>query len=75
MSKNYQERDEIPDNLDFSTGERGKFYRPGARLSFPVFLDADVELVLMQIADARGIEVSTLVNELLRRAFEGLQRN
>lgn len=74
MSKNIQENDDIPDDLDFSTAVRGKFYHPGARLSFPVFLDADVELALTQIADARGIEISTLVNELLRKDVEGLQR-
>ena len=74
MSKQIQENDDIPDDLDFSAGQRGKFYRPGATLSFPVFLDADVELTLTQIADARGIELSALVNELLKKDIESLQR-
>jgi hypothetical protein len=72
MSKGIQESDDIPDDLDFSKGVRGKFYRPGASLSFPVFLDANVELSLTQIADARGIELSALVNELLKKDIENL---
>lgn len=27
---------------DFSKGERGKFYRPGAQLNLPVYLEADL---------------------------------
>jgi hypothetical protein len=27
---------------DFSRGERGKFYRPGARLNVPVYLEPDL---------------------------------
>ena len=27
---------------DFSKGERGKFYRPGAKLNLPVYLEPDL---------------------------------
>ena len=27
---------------DFSKGERGKFYRPGAQLNLPVYLEPDL---------------------------------
>ena len=27
---------------DFSKGERGKFFRPGARLNLPVYLEPDL---------------------------------
>ena len=27
---------------DFSKGERGKFYRPGAKLNVPVYLEPDL---------------------------------
>ena len=27
---------------DFSKGERGKFYRPGTELNFPVYLEPDL---------------------------------
>jgi len=28
--------------FDFSKGERGKFYRPGAKLNLPVYLEPDL---------------------------------
>ena len=30
---------------DFSKGERGKFFRPGADLRLPVYLDPDIQMV------------------------------
>lgn len=55
---------------DFSQGERGKFYRPGAKLKIPVYLDEDVLTSLNERAASRGIEVSELVNEILKRDQE-----
>jgi hypothetical protein len=57
--------DELPAEIDFSSGTRGKFYRPAALLNLPVYLDADVQAYLTTRAKARGIEVAQLVNELL----------
>ena len=51
-------------------GERGKFYRPGAKLKIPVYLDEDVLTSLNERAASRGIEVSELVNEILKREQE-----
>ena len=52
---------------DFSKGERGKFYDPDAVFELPVFLDPDVESYLTQRAQAKGIALDRLVNELLRK--------
>lgn len=52
---------------DFSKGERGKFYRPGAVFKLPVYLDEDVEDYLAKKAEARGVELSELVNDLLKK--------
>ena len=52
---------------DFSKGERGKFYNPDAVFELPVFLDADVERFLVKRAQAKGIDLEHLVNELLRK--------
>ncbi len=52
---------------DFSKGERGKFYRPDAKLNLPVYLDEEVQHYLQERADAKGIEMAQLVNELLRQ--------
>ena len=65
-----QHDDDMPGEIDFSKGVRGKFFKPGARLSLPVYLEADVQDYLTERAKARGIEVAQLVNELLKKDIE-----
>lgn len=55
---------------DFSKGERGKFCKPNAVFRLPVYLDEKVERYLAAKADAKGIELSELVNELLKKDIE-----
>ena len=62
--------DDMPAEIDFSKGVRGKFFKPGARLNLPVYLDAAVQDYLAARAKARGIEVAQLVNELLKKNIE-----
>jgi len=62
--------DDLPAEIDFSNGVRGKFFKPGAALSLPVYLDAEVQTYLAARAKARGIEVAQLVNELLKKDIE-----
>lgn len=63
----------MPAEIDFSSGTRGKFFRPGTRASLPVYLDAEVQDDLAERARARGIEVSQLVNELLKKDIEPIE--
>ena len=51
---------------DFSKGERGKFYRPGASLNLPIYLDDNVRSYLEEKARSKGIGIGELVNELLK---------
>lgn len=62
--------DDMPAEIDFSKGTRGKFFKPGARLNLPVYLEAEVQAYLADRAKARGIEVAQLVNELLKKDIE-----
>ena len=62
--------DDMPTEIDFSKGTRGKFFKPGARLDLPVYLEAEVQAYLADRAKARGIEVAQLVNELLKKDIE-----
>ena len=54
--------DEMPSEIDFSTGVRGMFFKPGAEIQLPVYLEAR--------AQAKGIELAHLVNELLKKDIE-----
>ena len=62
--------EDMPEEIDFSHGERGKFYRPGQKLNLPVYLDDEIQLRLTNLASAKGVELSDLVNELLRKDLE-----
>jgi len=62
--------DDMPAEIDFSNGARGKYFKAGARLNLPVYLEAEIEDYLTVRAKARGIEVAQLVNELLRKDIE-----
>jgi hypothetical protein len=55
---------------DFSKAERGRFYRPGAKLNVPVYLEPRIEARLASAARKRGEDVGTLVNRLLKREIE-----
>ena len=52
---------------DFSKGERGKFFRRGANIRFPVYLDASLQRYLAEKAASKGISVSDMVNDVLKR--------
>jgi hypothetical protein len=62
--------DDLPAEVDFSKGSRGRFFQPGAQAHLPVYLDADVQAYLSQRAQARGIDMGQLVNELLKKDIE-----
>ena len=55
---------------DFSKGEPGKFYRAGAKLNLPVYLEPKVQARLTRAAQKRREDVSALVNRLLKREIE-----
>ena len=62
--------DEMPAEIDFSKGTRGKFFRADAQLQVPVYLDAEVQAYLSARAQAKGIDYGQLVNSLLRKDIE-----
>jgi hypothetical protein len=67
MNATIPEDDDIPSEIDFSGGTRGKFYRPNARLNLPVYLDADVQAYLAALAARKGVPLSELANDLLKK--------
>ena len=55
------------DEYDFSRAERGRFFRQDAALVPPVHLDPEVIAFLTARAQARGMSLNELVNELLKK--------
>ena len=62
--------DDMPAEIDFSGAKRGQFYRASAQLNLPVYLDQKVQTTLAALASAKGVEFSTLINDLLKKDIE-----
>ncbi len=57
--------DEMPAEIDFSHGVRGKFYRAGAKFILPVHMEAQVANDLTRSAEQEGVDVTAFVAKLL----------
>jgi len=62
-----REDDDMPAEVDFTGAARGKFHRPNLQLNLPVYLDAEVQNYLNAIAVKKGMPLSQLANDLLKR--------
>lgn len=62
--------DDMPAEIDFSKGVRGKFYRPGMRIVLPVHLEQQVQDTLLSLATAKGVDYNVLINDLLKKDIE-----
>lgn len=60
----------MKDHYDFSKGQRGKFYKPDAVFRLPVYLDERVQDYLSAKAEAKGIDLAELVNDMLKKDIE-----
>lgn len=58
---------------DFSKGVRGKFYRKGAELRLPIYLDAKLQRKLERLAKKKGKDVGEIVNQLLTKDVDFLE--
>jgi hypothetical protein len=56
----------VKKEYDFSKGQRGLFHKQGKTLNVPVYLDKKSRDFVTQLAKSRHVDVSTLVNTLVR---------
>ena len=74
MSANTSEDDDdLPPEIDFAGGTRGKFHRPNARINLPGYLEADVQAYLVALAARRGVALSDLANDLLKKDIASME--
>ena len=52
---------------DFSKAVRGKFYRKGAVLRLPIYLDPKVQSQVEHLARRKGKDVGEMVNEIVKK--------
>ncbi len=55
----------MKDEYDFSSGERGRFYKENAEFNLPVYLNADVFAFVRNIAKKKNSDISRVVNQLI----------
>jgi len=58
---------------DFSHAVRGKFYRKGAELRLPIYLDTKLQSQLERLAQRKGKELGEVVNQLVKKEMELLE--
>lgn len=62
--------DDLPTEVDLSNATRGKFDPASAKVHVPACLDDQLQAQLAELASAKGIDLTVLVNDLLRRNLE-----
>jgi cytidylate kinase len=60
-------------HYDFSKAEGGKFYRKGARVRLPIYLDGRLQKRLERIAQKKGRDLGDVVSDLLTKDVELLE--
>jgi len=60
---------------DLSKVVRGKFYRKGAEIRLPIYLDAKLQQKIEQLARKKGRGVNELVSQLLKKEMAALAKS
>lgn len=61
---------DMPAEIDFASARRGQFHQAGTQLNLPVYLDQQVQSTLAALANAKGVDFSVLVNDMLKKDIE-----
>lgn len=61
---------DMPAEIVFLRAKRGQFYKAGAQLNMPVYLEQQVQATLAALANAKGVDFSVLINDLLKKDIE-----
>lgn len=67
------DHDDMPAEIDFSGGAHGKPYGKDAHLQLPIRLEISVQNTLVALANAKGVDLSVFVNDLLKKDIELIQ--
>jgi len=73
-SNNTRKNNLMKREYDFSKAIRGKFYRKGAELHLPIYLDAKVQAKLERLARKNGKELGEMVNQLVQKEMELIEK-
>ncbi len=60
--------------FDFSKGVRGKFSNPDGEFNLPIYLDRRVADLVEKLSAEQKVDRSQIVNKLLRKDLEIIER-
>jgi hypothetical protein len=67
----WEDNNEMPPEIDFSKGVRGLHHvPPGAKVFLPVAIERSVYQYFSSKAEQRGVDLSELVSDVLKRDIE-----
>lgn len=75
MKSKNMKRNSMKREHDFSKGVRGKFYRKGAELRLPIYLDAKLQEQLECLARKNGKDIGEMVNQLVQKEVNSLRNS
>ncbi len=55
---------------DFTDAQQGKFYRPIEQLEIPIYIERNIQEIIVSVADKSNKSASELVNSLLKNNIE-----
>jgi len=58
----------------FLKAEQGKFYRKGAVIQLPIYLDPKVQAQVERVARRNGKDMSELVNQVVQKEMELIEK-
>ena len=60
-------RQRLKKEYDFSKAERGRFYKKGATLRLPIYLDAKLQNQVEDLANRTGRDVGDVVSRIVEK--------
>ncbi len=60
----------MKEECDFTDAEQGKFYKSMEELEIPIYIDKNIQKVIVSVADKSNKSISELVNTLLKNDIE-----
>ena len=60
----------MKDEYDFTNAVRGKFYKENAEFHTPVYLEPELEVYFVKIAQVKKLSLNEVINSVLAKDLE-----
>ncbi|OGU58028.1 MAG: hypothetical protein A2X64_00400 [Ignavibacteria bacterium GWF2_33_9] len=60
----------MKNEYNFTKGVRGKFYTPDAKFKIPIYLDDDIQEILIKLSEKKKENLNDLINKAIKANLE-----